>query len=129
MTWHSETLQAIDQADDLKIAPFRADGKTTGTPTWIWEVIVDNRLFVRAYSGIRSSWYQAAVAQQAGKIHAAGQVFNVHFTPIRDHVLNERISAAYRQKYAQSPYMAHMIGTGAQAATIEILFNSEGALR
>ena len=31
MNWNSETLQAIDQADDLKIAPFCADGKTTGT--------------------------------------------------------------------------------------------------
>ena len=79
MNWNSETLQAIDQADDLKIAPFRADGKTTGTPTWIWEVAVDGRLFVRAYSGTRSSWYQAAIKQQAGKIHAAGQVFDVRF--------------------------------------------------
>ena len=61
MPWNPETLRAIDEADDLKIAPFRADGKTTGTPTWIWEVVVDGRLFVRAYSGTRSNRYQAAI--------------------------------------------------------------------
>lgn len=31
----AEELKQIDKADDLKISPFRADGKTYGTPTWI----------------------------------------------------------------------------------------------
>ena len=68
MFWNSEVLTRIDAADDLKIAPYHPDMNTTGTPTWIWEVKVDNRLFVRAYSGTRSKWYQAALSQQAGKI-------------------------------------------------------------
>ncbi|EOG2203643.1 TPA: DUF2255 family protein, partial [Klebsiella pneumoniae] len=54
MYWNPEVLTRIDAADDLKIAPYHPDMNTTGTPTWIWEVKVDNRLFVRAYSGIRS---------------------------------------------------------------------------
>ncbi len=70
MFWNSEVLTRIDAADDLKIAPYHPDMNTTGTPTWIWEVKVDNRLFVRAYSGTRSKWYQAALSQQAGKILA-----------------------------------------------------------
>lgn len=53
MLWNRELLAKIDAADDLKIAPYRPDMNTTGTPTWIWEVTVDSRLFVRAYSGIR----------------------------------------------------------------------------
>lgn len=64
MYWNPEVLTRIDAADDLKIAPYHPDMNTTGTPTWIWEVKVDNRLFVRAYSGIRSKWYQAALSQQ-----------------------------------------------------------------
>ncbi len=52
MYWNPEVLTRIDAADDLKIAPYHPDMNTTGTPTWIWEVKVDNRLFVRAYSGI-----------------------------------------------------------------------------
>lgn len=31
-------LKRINEADDLKISPFRSDGVTYGTPTWIWEV-------------------------------------------------------------------------------------------
>ena len=44
-------LDNINVADDLKIAPFRADGITIGTPTWIWAVVVDGDLYVRAYNG------------------------------------------------------------------------------
>ena len=54
MLWNRELLAKIDAADDLKIAPYRPDMNTTGTPTWIWEVTVDNRLFVRAYSGVQN---------------------------------------------------------------------------
>ena len=119
--WHSETLQQINQADDLKIAPFRPDMKNTGTPTWIWEVVVDNRLFVRAYFGTNSRWYQAALKQKAGKIHAIDKVFDVQFEPIKDEALNQKIDEAYRAKYHSSPYVSHMIANGSRAATMEIL--------
>ncbi len=120
--WDSQTLQQINDADDLKIAPFHPDMKTTGTPTWIWEVAVDGRLFVRAYSGTRSSWYQAAIKQQAGKIFAInGKEFSVAFSAVNDEALNQKIDDAYRQKYGSSPYMQHMIGTSSRAATVEIL--------
>jgi hypothetical protein len=46
--FRKEELHNIDEADDLKISPFRADGTTYGTPTWIWEVVVDGDLYVRA---------------------------------------------------------------------------------
>lgn len=121
MTWTIALLHEINQADDLKIAPYRADGKTHGTPTWIWEVVVDKRLFVRAYSGTHSSWYQSAIMQRAGIIQAAGQTFNVQFAPITDVALNDKIDAAYRDKYNASIYMKHMIGNGCRAATIEIV--------
>jgi hypothetical protein len=34
MTWSSDELRRITEADDLHIAPFREDGVTYGTPTW-----------------------------------------------------------------------------------------------
>ena len=118
--WDKHTLERIDRADDLKIAPRREDGKSIGTPTWIWEVVVDGRLFVRAYNGTRSRWYRAAIAQKVGQIHAIGEVFDVRFTAITEDALKAKIDAAYREKYASSPYMAHMIGASAKAATVEI---------
>ena len=35
-TWSKDQLHKIAQADDLHISPFRDDGVTYGTPTWIW---------------------------------------------------------------------------------------------
>jgi hypothetical protein len=59
-----DELTRINGADDLKISPFREDGVTYGTPTWIWEVLVDGDLYVRAYNGTSSSWYKSAIRQK-----------------------------------------------------------------
>jgi hypothetical protein len=112
----------IAEADDLHIAPFREDGKTVGTPTWIWSVAVDGELYVRAYNGQKSRWYQAAVKQERGIITSIGQTLNVNFEAIDD-ADHEKIDDAYRTKYGSSPYLASMIGSRARAATIKIHFN------
>ena len=39
-TWSKDELRKIAEANDLHIAPFREDGATYGTPTWIWSVAV-----------------------------------------------------------------------------------------
>jgi hypothetical protein len=49
-TWSKDELRKIAEADDLHISPFREDGRTYGTPTWIWSVVVDDALYVRALS-------------------------------------------------------------------------------
>ena len=72
MTWSKDDLRKIAEADDLHVSPFREDGKTYGTPTWIWYVVVDDALYVRGYNGQKSRWYQAAVQQKAGRITTAG---------------------------------------------------------
>ncbi|WP_234447097.1 DUF2255 family protein [Virgibacillus salexigens] len=43
------------------MSPFYSDGKTYRTPTWIWSVVVNSNLYVRAYNGQRSRWYQSAI--------------------------------------------------------------------
>lgn len=118
--WSSADLARIRPADDLHISPFRTDGKTYGTPTWIWSVVVDQELYVRAYYGQRSRWYGAAITQQAGRIHIADMVKDVAFSPVADPELNARIDAAYQTKYADSPYLAAMVSERARAATIQI---------
>jgi hypothetical protein len=81
-TWSNVELRKLAAADDLHIAPFREDGATYGTPTWIWAVAVDRDLYVRAYNGQDSQWYQAAVRQKAGRITAAGMTKEVTFEPV-----------------------------------------------
>lgn len=117
--WDSTTLKAIAATDDLHIAPLREDGRTIGTPTWIWSVVVDGRLFVRAWNGTRSRWYGSAMAQRSGQITAAGATHEVEFLPAPHDLAND-IDAAYRSKYAGSAYLPPMVSAGPQAATVEI---------
>ena len=118
--WSKEELRRIAGADDLHVAPFRQDGKTYGTPTWIWSVAVDDALYARGYSGQKSRWYQAAVQQKAGRIIAAGLTKEVAFEPVEGSI-NDRIDDAYRAKYRGSPYLEPMIGSRARSATVRIL--------
>ncbi len=118
--WSKDELRRIAEADDLHIAPFRDDGVTYGTPTWIWSVAVDDALYVRAYNGRDSRWYQAAVRQKAGRITAAGMTKEVAFEPVEG-LINDRIDDAYRAKYRGSPYLGPMIAAGARAATVRVM--------
>lgn len=119
-TWPRNELSRIAETDDLHISPFRVDGRTYGTPTWIWSVVVDDTLNVRAYNGQKSRWYQAALDQKAGQITAAGATREVTFEPVSGKI-NDRIDDAYRTKYEGSPYLSPMIGERARAATIKVL--------
>ena len=49
--WSKAQLEKIAATDDLHISPLRDDGVTYGTPTWIWSVVVDGDVYVRAYNG------------------------------------------------------------------------------
>jgi hypothetical protein len=118
--WTQDELRKIAETDDLHVAPFRDDGKTYGTPTWIWSVVVDGALYVRAYNGQRSSWYQAALRQRAGRITAAGMPRDVAFEPV-DGEINNRIDDGYRAKYKGSPYLDPMIAKRARAATVRVI--------
>jgi len=119
-TWSKDELRKIAEADDLHISPFREDGVTYGTPTWIWSVAVDDALYVRGYNGRNSRWYQAAVRQKAGRIIAAGMTKEVTFEPVNG-LINDRIDDAYRAKYHGSLYLSPMIGARARSATVKVM--------
>ena len=118
--WSSDELRKIAEVDDLHISPFREDGVTYGTPTWIWSVAVDGALYVRGYNGQKSRWYQAAVRQKAGRITAAGMTKEVSFERIEG-AINDAIDDAYRAKYKGSAYLSPMVGTRARSATVKVM--------
>jgi hypothetical protein len=119
-TWSKLELCKIAEADDLHISPFREDGVTYGTPTWIWSVAVDDAVYVRGYNGQKSRWYQAAVRQKAGRITAAGMTKEVIFELVNGPI-NDRIDDAYRAKYHGSTYLSPMIGARARSATVKVM--------
>ena len=119
-TWLKDELRKIGEADDLHISPFREDGKTYGTPTWIWSVVVDDALYVRGYNGRNSRWYQAAVRHKAGRITAAGMTKEVTFEPA-DGAINDLVDDRYKAKYKGSTYLKPMIGSRARSATLKVM--------
>ena len=120
-SWPIDQLEAIAAGDDLHISPFRTDGSRYGTPTWIWSVTVDGELYVRAYHGTACRWYQAATTQRGGRIRAAGDDVDVTLEPVpADADVQPAIDVAYRAKYADSAYLAPMIGGRARQATVRI---------
>jgi hypothetical protein len=119
-TWLKDELRKIGETDDLHVSPLRENGVTYGTPTWIWSVVVEDALYVRAYNGQRSRWYQAALRQRTGRIVAAGITREVSFEPV-DGSINDFIDHAYRAKYRGSPYLEPMIGGSARSATVRVV--------
>ena len=119
-TWSKDELRKIAEADDLHIAPFREDGVTYGTPTWIWSVAVGDALYVRAYNGRDSRWYKAAVRQKAGRITAAGITKEVTFERVEGPI-NDSVDDAYREKYHDSPYLSPMISPRTRSATVKVV--------
>jgi hypothetical protein len=119
-SWSKDELRKIAESDDLHISPFREDGVTYGTPTWIWSVVVDGNLYVRAYNGTNSSWYQGATKQKAGRITARGLTKEVAFETVEGQI-DDRIDDAYRTKYQSSPYLKPMVSSRARSATVRIV--------
>jgi hypothetical protein len=124
-TWAKDELRKIVEVDDLHVSPFREDGVSYGTPTWIWSVAVDDGLYVCAYNGQHSRWYQAAVRQKAGRIIAGGITKEVTFELVNGSV-NDLIDVAYRAKYQGNTYLASMIGARARSATVKVMPREPG---
>lgn len=120
MKFTQNDISQIAQADDLHVAPLREDGTTYGTLTWIWSVVVSDELYVRAYHGQDSRWYQAAMQQKRGRVQVAGLTKEVSFEPVEGGI-NDQIDEAYRVKYNSSPYLDSMISPRARLASVKIV--------
>ena len=39
-SWSKDELRRAAEADDLRVSPFREDGVTYGTPTWVLSAVI-----------------------------------------------------------------------------------------
>ena len=118
-TWSQDDLRRIADAEEVDVAPLGKDGVTYRKPTTIWAVALDGALYVRAYKGPESRWYQAALQNKRGEITATGATKQVSFEPV-DGPINARIDDAYRAKYGRSPYVVGIVGALARSATLKV---------
>ncbi len=96
--WTSDEVKAIGGAEEIEILSLLAD-ETFGSPRTIWVVSVGPDLFVRSVRGRSSAWFKATQLKCAGRIEAGGLRKDVSFLDEPAMDINERIDAAYRDKY------------------------------
>lgn len=70
--WSKDELCIIAESDDLHISPFREDGVTYGTSTWIWSAVVGDALYVRAYNGQNSPVVSSGTETKGRPDHCSG---------------------------------------------------------
>lgn len=119
--WTEEELERIAGAEELEIAPRRADGSLR-RPTRIWVVRVGDHLYVRSWRGATAGWFRAVQRTHEGRISAGGIEKDVELTSAEDG-LDAAIDDAYRSKYRRyrASYLEPMLGPQARAATLELV--------
>jgi hypothetical protein len=110
--WTDAELRRFDAASSLRLSA-GGDGQVS---VELGMVTVDRDLVVRAFSGVGSRWFQAALESEVGTIEVDGRLTAVRFhLPAVD---DRRIEAAYRQRYGAA---AGLVATeAARAATLLI---------
>ncbi|URL61197.1 DUF2255 family protein [Acetilactobacillus jinshanensis] len=97
--WDPQLLKSLTNEQTIKVAPDYADHRAL-TPIIVWFVRVGNDLYVRAYRGPRSKWYQSAVKQGTGQAELDGHQLSVKFAPVdRSSFVNKTVNQEYLAKY------------------------------
>lgn len=120
-TWSSFDLDTIAGTDELHLSGTRPDGSRSA-PVTIWAVVVDGHVYVRSVRGERGGWFKSATATDAGHIDIGGVDRDVSVSAVTDPALQDRISAAYRDKYARypRPYVDATLTPQALRATLRL---------
>lgn len=119
--WTNDELNTIGNAEELQIAPLRADD-TLSQPVIIWVVRVGDELYIRSYRGRGSGWFHGVLERHEGYIQAGGVEKDVVFVEETDPDVNDQIDAAYRAKYRRYPqYVAPMLTPEVRATTIKLV--------
>jgi hypothetical protein len=120
-TWDVDELTRIGDAEEMRLAPRRADG-TPGSFTTMWVVRSGGELYVRSAGGPQRPWYRSALASKRGWIRAGGVEADVRFTGGVPEA-EEAIDAAYHAKYDRygASIVGHVTGPDAHSVTIRLV--------
>ncbi|AYG04675.1 DUF2255 family protein [Gryllotalpicola protaetiae] len=111
MTWRPADLDALDLEYSLVLA-----AGDSGDEVELGFVIVEGAVFIRAYSGPSSTWFQAARAAGRGTVEFGDQTLEITFTDASAEA--SVIDAAYFEKYGPAASLA--TSADARAATLQL---------
>lgn len=133
MTDFAQLVDHLGATDTVTIVTTRPNGQEIATP--IWSTAVDGVAYVRAAYGPRTSWYLRAVAGRPvgftttdGRRAEADPIAaltdpRVAVTVVRvapDAAEQDEVDAAFRAKYAHSPYGGSIVTPAVRAVTLRI---------
>jgi hypothetical protein len=118
--WTADELDRIGGAEELELAPARADGSRR-EPVTMWVVRYGDDLYVRSVNGRGSSWFRGAQNRHEARIRAGGVEKDVDLVETDD--VGEEVDAAYRAKYSgrYPGLVPSIVTTGARAATLQLV--------
>jgi hypothetical protein len=119
-TWTARELERIGDAEELEMAPLRADGPAR-RPVPVWVVRVGDELYVRSWRGTAGAWFRAARSSEKAHVSAGGVDADVVLVDAGADV-NDAVDAAYRTKYGRYPsYVEPMVSAQARATTLKLV--------
>jgi len=90
----------------------------------VWDVVVEDRLFVRSWNDKPTGWYRAFRNEPNGSIQVAGVEIPVRAKPTRSKRLREAVSVAFGQKYntkASRKWVEGFAEPAREATTLELV--------
>ncbi|MWV48331.1 DUF2255 family protein [Rathayibacter sp. VKM Ac-2803] len=115
--WSADELRRVGDAGELRIAGRRTDG-TLRRLVIIWQVRVDDALYVRSVNGPDASWFRGTQALGEGRIEAGGVAKDVVFA--RDGTVDDRIDEAYRRNYGSGSAVRAITSDLATSTTLRV---------
>src|SRR5512132_2533178 len=124
--WTEHQLNAIGQAEELRLASLRPDGSLRPYVT-MWVVRVGDGLYVRSAHGPNNPWYRRARASGRGRVRAGGVERDVIFAEAAAEA-NAAIDSAYHAKYDRHgpQIVGTVVGQHAAAVTVRLVPRQEG---
>jgi hypothetical protein len=118
--WGENELEGIGGSGEIWITS-RDDEGELRRPRIIWVVREGDELYVRSVNGSDSSWYQGTRDHLAGHVSAGAVQADVGFEDADDS-LDDRIDAAYRDKYGAGSFAVERITSeGARSTTMRLV--------
>ncbi|HTC70053.1 MAG TPA: DUF2255 family protein [Acidothermaceae bacterium] len=120
VSWSREQLGRINQAGELQIASYRADG-TLRRWVPIWVVCADDGVYVRSWYRRSTGWFGAVLDFPHARIRVPGLETDVLITDLGDgpEGLRSMIDAVYRTKYGDVGHQS-MVTNDAAATTLRL---------
>ncbi|MDN4472418.1 DUF2255 family protein [Demequina zhanjiangensis] len=115
--WNPDDLASLASKSEVQVAGRRKDGSPRTLVT-IWQVVVDDQVYVRSWHGADGQWYKGVMRHGEGFMSWDGDPAPVTYIP--DASRDDEIDAAYVAKYGRNMYSDGMTNAQARATTLRV---------